>query len=702
MPEAKIYAALHVAEILFSIALHLSRNDFLCTLRVCRFWHAHLLPLLWHTIRLPPRLPALRALSSFEIGATSNNANINDDNNDGSPSLPGFPSTGIFQERAHLIRSLNCNNIQYHQRYLIPYCNQLTRLEIVDLTEEALPFLRLNMKTLVSIDFVRERNLVRRPFEILNFLRTLDQAPSLDQMRLENVSIDGPLDEENAEEYIAQRRRDNMDRRRPMPPLSLPSPVSPTSLPFSSSSLSSSQVSTTAAIGAPIIIRTMEEKAEAIALFYQILHRLSVVELIGAVIETPPPIESDIFYRIRRLTIRKSTMSIRGQLQIISQCQYLTHLTLQLIGENNSHSHNNDGLLRSRSRSELSLEEELEIERLESCCPHITHLDVSLSTIRDRELAALVRQLPGLISLRAQVTNMAQETVETLIGPKSRVREQLQELDVVDARPMQTDLTQRILCSCTRLKRFRGSYVHVHQLIRSLKEDLTHTSTTATQITNDMVKNSPSTSTNSIMSSFPSFLSLGWVCLELEELQLSFIGIGDLSPDEDEIVEPEARRQLKLQEQLNVYNQLSKLRRLRVLHLGGNNNSTWRRTMTFTLSLKSGFETLETLKELREFSFNYMFHQLGLEEIEFMVKHWPKLRKVVGILRVVDPLPSNTSSESTAQQQEVAKGKEVSTASIATTASSGYANGNIRKSRFHFWKKMGVKSEADPNVEDRT
>ncbi|KAG0281739.1 hypothetical protein BGZ95_011657, partial [Linnemannia exigua] len=39
----------------------------------------------------------------------------------------------------------------------------------------------------------------------------------------------------------------------------------------------------------------------------------------------------------------------------------------------------------------------------------------------------------------------------------------------------------------------------------------------------------------------------------------------------------------------------------------------------------------EELKELRELNVEQMAHRIGLEEVRWMVDHWPKLEKIIGL-----------------------------------------------------------------------
>ncbi|KAG0248490.1 hypothetical protein BG011_010221 [Mortierella polycephala] len=519
--EQQEHAALCLPEILTCIANHLTHMDFLNALLVSHAWHAHLMPLLWHTLILPQRWSVVMADSE-------------------SPS--GFPEPLSFRKYGHLVRSLICNNLQHHASYLVPACAQLTELDIIDLSDDALPLLRLNVRTLMSIKLKRERDQLNKPFRTHDFVQILDECLFLERIRLMDVTI---------EEHIDLRGTIGGSGSGPVLDMRKPRPVI-----------------ASAASG------TKDDTLRTIALFYQVLHRLSALDLVGSVIRTPPP-RIDVFYRLRKLALINSSMSYSNQLQFVSQCQYLTHLKLQLV----------------RKSERLDVEELATLE-LATACPRIIHLDLMWSTIKDGEIAALLGQLPHLTSFWAQRTDLAEKSIEVLAGPMSRIRDQLVELDLTDAREMKSCWIQRLLSSCSGLRRFRATEIRV--------QDMMNQRQMATSASAD----------------HPGPLS-SWVCLKLQELQLSIIGIS-------------AER--SLEDQACVYDQLSRLTDLQILSLGGNGMSTWLRTQTLELSLQSGFDQLRTLKELRVFNFSYMAHDLGMDEVEFMMEHWKKLRKVVGTI----------------------------------------------------------------------
>ncbi|KAF9197119.1 hypothetical protein BGZ49_002614, partial [Haplosporangium sp. Z 27] len=543
----------------------------------------------------------------------------------------GFPELAVFKRYAHLVRSLSCNNLHYYMDYLIPYCSHLTELDVIDLADDTLPLLKLNTQTLTCIKFKREHELAKRSFRVLEFLEAMNECSFLDTLRLEDFAVDE--DYESEESYEEQRRRCNRDRIRP--------PVAPTSLTVATPVTTIGVTTEAMTVSSPSTsnpelltqTRSKEEKEAAIALFYQILHRVTTLDIVRNVVRTLPPNRSEVFYRLRKLALLDSTMSYKDQLQLISQCQYLTHLKLQL----------------TRYSERLDSEEIL-TANLKVSCPNISHLDLSWSTLKDHEISELLKQIPRLISFRAQRTCIGEKTMEVLAGFSSRIRDQLEELDLVDARDMQSAWIQRLLCSCAGLKRFRATAINARDIIQN-----TLAITSSTSIEKSVLETSANGTTNtplSSSSSSPSSLSsLPWVCLQLQELQLSITGISPRS---------------SLQEQLIIYNQLSKLVQLQILSLGGNYLSTWFRMGTLELSLDKGFDRLKTLKELRVFNFSYMAHDLGMSEVEFMMQHWTKLRKVVGTIGI-----SVHDGEVPGPDNGVGTGARIDTATGAGKSSTG-------------------------------
>ncbi|KAG0343313.1 hypothetical protein BG004_005411, partial [Podila humilis] len=594
------HAALLLPEIILRLGTHLDRKAFLASILVCRLWHVHLIRLLWHDLVLPQKYHHLLNFSS-----SSN-----------------FPPTDTFKERGHLVRSLVCNSLPHHLRYLDPHCNQLTALEVTDLTEDsALPLLRLNRLSLGSVRFGRDRldRDVRPPSTQLELLTAISDCVNLDRLWLDNIQVDG---RESSKEDKRQRSvLFGSNSREPLQP-------------FSSTTCSE--------------------------LFYELAHRLTQLGIVKDVIRTSPT-PGNIFYRLRKLSLVDSTLTYKDQIQLITQCQYLTHLRWQLTRRKQKRIHPGYGddhyyyfpyTYNTIEYSLLESENEgIDLSRMETC--PITHLDISQSTLLDTEIAALLVHLPRLVSLIAQRTKIGRRTIEYLTtGPRSSV---LQELDLTDIESGQeeqqqqqqqeeeneegggspsninsTCYIQEVLRCCSGLIRFRATSLKALDMVSSL-------------LTSSKVEESPS-----------------WSCFGLEELYLSIIEVPSstssttsssssydpfatttsssstssltstsTSPSSSAAANQISHRRI----QSAIYCVLSKLTQLRVLSLGGDSTcSTWFRTGTLELSLDSGLSKLATLSRLREFNFSYMEHKLTMVEVEWMMKHWPCLRKVTGTI----------------------------------------------------------------------
>ncbi|KAG0096625.1 hypothetical protein BGZ93_004232 [Podila epicladia] len=460
-----------------------------------------------------------------------------------------FPPTDVFKNRGNLVRSLVCNSLQHHLHYLVPHCNQLTALKIDDLTEKtALPLLQLNKASLGSIHLKRERldRQIRPPAVQLELLTTLKDCANLDRLWLNNVRVDGwgSSEEDQLMHKLISTWRE--------PLVSLP----------------------------PTVCSDH---------FYEIAYRLTQLGIVKEVIRTPPN-PQDVFYRLWKLSLVESSLTYKDQIQLIGQCQYLTHLVLQLTRRKRAYRSQDNFFPYTYNTIEHSLLEAenngIRLERLQIC--PITHLDISRSTLLDAEIAELLVHFPRLISFSAQGTNIGTKTI-TVLSAGSRSGD-LQELDVTEIKDCQSEWIQELLCSCSGLLRFRATSIKARDIVFGSKPKW----------------------------SFP------WTCLRLEELYLS---ITSIATSTDPVVMGLSHRFQAL-----VYDQLAKLTRLRVLSLGGDSTSTWFRTGTLELSLASGFGKLETLRDLCELNFSYMDHRLTMAEVEWMMAHWPCLRKVTGTI----------------------------------------------------------------------
>ncbi|KAK3811070.1 MAG: hypothetical protein J3Q66DRAFT_390957 [Benniella sp.] len=84
--------------------------------------------------------------------------------------------------------------------------------------------------------------------------------------------------------------------------------------------------------------------------------------------------------------------------------------------------------------------------------------------------------------------------------------------------------------------------------------------------------------------------------------------------------------------QSQVYGRLARLTNLESLHLGDRNRKFYQYDC-LEMSLKSGLDKLSGLKLLKKLSFGNMSTNIGIQEVQWMVENWPKLRAINGLDR---------------------------------------------------------------------
>ncbi|KAF9191275.1 hypothetical protein BGZ50_009490 [Haplosporangium sp. Z 11] len=155
-----------------------------------------------------------------------------------------------------------------------------------------------------------------------------------------------------------------------------------------------------------------------------------------------------------------------------------------------------------------------------------------------------------------------------------------------------------------------------------------------------------------------------WVCYGLEQLKLVITGIArpDLKIDQygaplrgplhDGTIEGYELQRI-------VYGQLGRLTRLQELWLGHDTQDLddeenyhptdvegqWQfidpdeQFECLEFSLKSGLDILGGLKELKVLNLDRLHTRIGLNEVQWMVKEWPKLEKVIGLVVQGEKIP---------------------------------------------------------------
>ncbi|KAG0320360.1 hypothetical protein BGZ99_004552 [Dissophora globulifera] len=157
-----------------------------------------------------------------------------------------------------------------------------------------------------------------------------------------------------------------------------------------------------------------------------------------------------------------------------------------------------------------------------------------------------------------------------------------------------------------------------------------------------------------------------WVCHRLENLKLVITGMArpDLQIDQygQALTGPLHDGTITgFEQQRIVYQQLGQLTRLQVLWLGHekqdlDDEENYHRTEVqgqwryidpeeqfecLEFSLRSGLDLLVGLKDLRVLNLDRMRTRIGLSEVQWMVKHWPKLDTIIGLVVQNEMVPKH-------------------------------------------------------------
>ncbi|KAF9934232.1 hypothetical protein FBU30_002925 [Linnemannia zychae] len=201
-------------------------------------------------------------------------------------------------------------------------------------------------------------------------------------------------------------------------------------------------------------------------------------------------------------------------------------------------------------------------------------LDISSVKIPDEQLADALAQFPRLEQFIVRDSLFGPLTKKVIIDT---MRSTLGILDLVDCPAATSEIVAEIMSSCWSLKSFSADSLMVMDVLEKR-----------------------------------------WVCENLEELRLVFVGPSVMS---------------KVATQLAIYTRIASLKRLQLLNLGRyGSTSRWSVRSVLDLGLNHGLGLLGSLTELREFDFCQMYHNIGLDEVKFMLKSWPKLEVMHGFL----------------------------------------------------------------------
>ncbi|KAF9087893.1 hypothetical protein BGX29_000556 [Mortierella sp. GBA35] len=260
------------------------------------------------------------------------------------------------------------------------------------------------------------------------------------------------------------------------------------------------------------------------------------------------------FHAIKSIQLMDSSMQVADQMMLLLQCPSLDHITWRQV--------NRTVPIQALSRL------------WKTGLQPLKHLDIAHVKLKDEDLADALGRFSRLEQFIARDSLFGSLSKKAIVD---HLRSTLEVLDLVDCSAATSEVVTEIMSLCWSLKSISADNLRVLDVLESK-----------------------------------------WVCEDLEELRVVFIGPSIMSSTAT---------------QLAIYNRIAALKKLRLLSLGRyGSTSRWSVRSVLGLSLSHGLGQLGTLTELREFDFCQMYHQIGIEELKFMIKSWPRLEVMHGIL----------------------------------------------------------------------
>ncbi|KAF9376519.1 hypothetical protein CPB97_010744 [Podila verticillata] len=492
------------------------------------------------------------------------------------------PLVSALQRNGYMIRALYCEDNTL-LRQISSYCVHLETLVLGKVTNEILPILRLNQGTLVRLELTPEKN--RLSVGQPRIMRE-DQDDEDDEYSMFTIS---------SSSSSASSSATSSPFLSPLPPL-IPPPVPTMDLWLNNAT---HPIGTNPKPDVPVkeliqaIMRLdrlehlvldhlgLSTKNDLFLPFFEFCRdHLKTLELHNnSVLDAPP--HDLVFPRLHSLALVNCSMSLSNQLRMVAiQTPQLKHLTwirqqflipLQVWADYRTYHANS-----SISSGGLNPG------------PFLSSLDISHSAVKDSMIAHC---LDAHLQLERLVARDC-----SYIGSKSvdaiRRFKNLQVLDLRDCHNIIPGTAFYLLQGCPALRSLSLDRASAREFLEWSPEAETATWSSAQT---------------------------------LEKLRVVFVGPLESWPSSSSSL-------TSFEVQQTIYRHLSKFTRLRLLNLGRSGAVKWSAKSVLDLSLANGLDQLARLTELREFDFCQMNHRLGLEEVKWMLVHWPRLERMAGCL----------------------------------------------------------------------
>ncbi|KAG0320434.1 hypothetical protein BG000_003590 [Podila horticola] len=493
------------------------------------------------------------------------------------------PLVSALQRNGYMIRGLYCEDNTL-LRQISSFCVHLETLVLGRVTNEVLPILRLNQATLVRLELTPEKS------------RLSVNQPRVMREDQDDEDDNNPMFTSSSSSSSSLSSSPFLS---PLPPM-IPPPVPTMDLWLNNATHTFTGTNPKPEVPVQELIQaimrldrlehlvldhlSLSTKNDLFRPFFEFCRdHLKTLELHNnAVLDAPP--HDLVFPKLHSLALVNCSMSMSNQLRMVAMLTpQLKHLSwirqqflipLQVWADYRRYDANSTITIRSDGIGSINLQME----------QFLSSLDISHSVVKDSMIAHCLDALPQLERLVARdCLYINSKSVDAIMRFKN-----LQVLDLRDCPNIMPGMAFYLLRGCPALRSLSLDRAWIREFLECSPEEETATwSSTQT----------------------------------LEELRVVFVGplLGN------------ATSLTSFEVQQTIYRHLSKFTRLRLLNLGRSGAVKWSVNSVLDLSLANGLDQL-VLTELREFDFCQMNHRLGMEEIRWMLVHWPRLERMAGYL----------------------------------------------------------------------
>ncbi|KAF8953838.1 hypothetical protein BGZ46_003129, partial [Entomortierella lignicola] len=233
-------------------------------------------------------------------------------------------------------------------------------------------------------------------------------------------------------------------------------------------------------------------------------------------------------------------------------------------------------------------------------CPLLEELGLEEWNLSDEDCSRIIDNSVGLTDILMSASNFGPKALSSC----SRYFSTLTGLDVSGCDKFTSSMAQHVMTSCHHLRKFEAYILNAQDILGVVEE---------TQEYEEEDSESSQTLITTVTALQPQ--QKDWVCLDLRSLSL-FIGGFEGKPRDW---------------QRRVLHQIARLVKLEQIDVG-TFDFNFNLSDGLNLRLEAGLDILGSLVNIKDFAFSGLSPEMEEEEIRWMIKAWPRLRSVGGML----------------------------------------------------------------------